>query len=312
MSDTTPANCTPTTPASTLATLTTSPTATATNPATDDTDNVASYAAVAAGAVATAPPNPRSAATSVSTQITPRRSYIKSKLAPRLRRLANDNRKKPSKPHNRPTNQRVAVDDSILPVNDEPLLDSSEFYRLQQHERVPVCPPPPVRNWGVGQYQDIPNAPIPCHSTMNVTVRSPFVPRDPASATAPQSQEGACAVSDDDGFQTVRAKRQKKREQTRACGKPLKGAEKKKPIFLFITQCDPDSTQADIEAHFIATFEDVTEVQARKTTMTHEDYSSFTVVVKGKDLSLELLCDPDYWPANIRVYGREPGGRRRF
>ena len=42
----------------------------------------------------------------------------------------------------------------------------------------------------------------------------------------------------------------------------------------------------------------------------HSDYCSFTVVVKGKDLSMEQLTDPESWPENIRVYPRESGGRR--
>ncbi|MEL7521052.1 MAG: hypothetical protein AAGJ80_05435, partial [Cyanobacteria bacterium J06553_1] len=83
------------------------------------------------------------------------------------------------------------------------------------------------------------------------------------------------------------------------------------PFFLFITLCDPDSTAADIEAHILGTFNDVSSVSARKTSMSHEDYCSFTAVVKGKNLSLELLADPDYWPADIKVFSRDHSGRRR-
>ena len=129
---------------------------------------------------------------------------------------------------------------------------------------------------------------------------------------ASSTHDGAYPTSDDEGYQTVGARRQMKKEQARARGKPLTGVEKRQPILLYVTFCHPEAMAEDIESYIMDNFEGVADASARKTIMkNHQDYCSFTVVVRGKDLSIEQLTDPDSWPDNIKVFPREGGGRRQ-
>ena len=152
-------------------------------------------------------------------------------------------------------NQIPAVDDSILPISNDPLLDSVDFYARQQQGVSVRCPPPPVRNWDNAQYQPIHIAPTPCHSSLNVTVRAPFVPSAPVGAMAGPTHDAAYPASDDEGYQIVGARRQKKSDQARARGKPLKGVEKRQPFLLYVTYCHPDAMAEDIESYFTENFE---------------------------------------------------------
>ena len=43
--------------------------------------------------------------------------------------------------------------------------------------------------------------------------------------------------------------------------------------------------------------------------MSHDDYCSFTVVVKGKDLDLNHFKDPECWPTHIRVSAKRSHNR---
>ena len=137
------------------------------------------------------------------------------------------------------------------------------------------------------------------------------MPSVPAGARAGPTHDAACPVSDDEGYEIAGARRQRKKEQARARSKPLTGVEKRQAFRLYVTYCHPDAVAEDIESYFIDNFEGVTDAYARKTEMkNHSDYCSFTVVVKGRDLSIEQLTDPDSWPDNVRVYPRESGGGR--
>ena len=109
---------------------------------------------------------------------------------------------------------------------------------------------------------------------------------------------------DDDGF-TMVSRRQKKIDSLTSQGvrhKSLKGAPKPDVLYLYITNCDLDTEDDDIEIHIFDNFPNVSDVKAHKTRMTHNYYSSFTVAVKGKDLVTEEFLSSSSFPKPIKVF----------
>ena len=109
---------------------------------------------------------------------------------------------------------------------------------------------------------------------------------------------------DDEGFTTV-SKRQKKMDSLTSQGvqhKGLKGAPKPDVLYLYITNCDLDTDDDDIELHILDNFPNVSDVKAHKTRMTHDYYASFTVAVKGKDLVTDEFLSSSSFPNPIKVF----------
>ena len=84
--------------------------------------------------------------------------------------------------------------------------------------------------------------------------------------------------------------------------KPLAGADRPDTVFLYITSCHPDTNEEDIEDHLLDNFENISSVKAHKTVMTHNYYTSFTVTVRGREITPELFLDSDAFPRNVKVF----------
>ena len=109
---------------------------------------------------------------------------------------------------------------------------------------------------------------------------------------------------DDEGYRTV-SKRQKKMDSLKSQGahhKSLKGAPKPDVLFLYITNCDLDTEDDEIEIHILDNFPNVTDVKAHKTRMTHNYYSSFTVTIKGTDIVTDEFLSSPSFPKPIKVF----------
>ena len=83
----------------------------------------------------------------------------------------------------------------------------------------------------------------------------------------------------------------------------LKGAPEPDLLFLYITNCDINTTVHDIERVIIENFKQVTEARVRSTARSHNYYASFTVTLKGNNLDADdFLGAEEVFPRPIRVF----------
>jgi len=155
----------------------------------------------------------------------------------------------------------------------------------------------PNRQWDDATHHQVPGVPPP--TAPPTPAPAPAVP----TVVINNHGERAEQVAEDEGFVTVTSRKQKKKtREERQAAKPLAGADRPDTVFLYITSCHPDTNEEDIEDHLSDNFENISSVKAHKTVMTHNYYTSFTVTVRGREITPELFLDSDAFPRNVKVF----------
>ena len=192
-----------------------------------------------------------------------------------------------------------------------PLLDSQEVSdRTTRDSYTPALPP--VRQWDNNLYHHVPGVPQPPpqatpaaapNVVMNVSggARPKIYDRQPRDSHYEDRQNDD---NDYNGYQVVKSRREQRlqRLQDRGTQRGIKGAPAPDYVFLYLTNCDIDTTAEEVELHILENFEQVNEARARSTARSHNYYASFTVTVKGHDLETEDFLNSDAFPLPIKVY----------
>ncbi|MEL7520017.1 MAG: hypothetical protein AAGJ80_00105 [Cyanobacteria bacterium J06553_1] len=254
------------------------------------------------------------------TQVTPKknssgRNYGNLKAKPQRRRSLRNDRNSGRTSNDNDKNKRRApcTDDrgDTRTTDVPPLLDSHEVREKADHDHGSHAPPP-VRQWDTGLYHHVPGVPQPHSPAMHAS--SPNVVMHVSGGVRPRIYDQQHRYShyedrhhnenDDNGFQEVRSKREQRlqRLHDRGTQRGLKGAPVPDFVFLYVTNCDIDTTAEEVELHILEHFEQVTEVRARSTARSHDYYASFTVTVKGQDLDTDDFLNSEVFQAPIRVF----------
>ena len=188
-----------------------------------------------------------------------------------------------------------------------PLLDSQEV-----RDKLPNNPHPyttnVARQWDNSPYHQalgLPHPPTATNAGANVAVHVHGArPKEPTRHHENRYQASRQHEDYDNNGQNVRTRRdqrlQKLKENTTQRG--LRGAPEPDIVYLYITNCDIETTAEELELHILQNYEKVNEVRARDTARSHSYYASFTVVVKGEDLDTGDFLYSDVFPKPIRVF----------